>query len=125
MSACVLWSGTLSREGYARAWRDGRDVEMHRYLYVQRFGALPAGVVLHHTCGVKHCVNLAHLTALSLAEHRRLHGAIQTHCRNGHPRTPETIYRPPSGGTQCRLCHREQNRENMARYRAEGRAYAR
>jgi len=30
---------------------------------------------------------------------------LETHCRNGHERTPENTYVRPSGSRQCRACH--------------------
>lgn len=47
-----------------------------------------------------------------LAAGRRIHQRARerTHCKNGHPLTPENTYIPPSRPTRrvCRQCHREE-----------------
>lgn len=61
-------------DGYGVAARDGEHLA-HRWSYAHHVGAIPAGHELHHTCGVKRCVNPAHLEPLTPAEHKRRHRA--------------------------------------------------
>ena len=56
----------------------------HRVAYEIFVGPIPEGLVLDHLCGVGHCVNPAHLEAVTQEENRRRQAERQTHCRNGH-----------------------------------------
>jgi len=58
---CWIWQLSLSADGYARRHVAGRTVSVHRYLYEQRFGPIPAGASLDHLCRVRGCVNPEHL----------------------------------------------------------------
>lgn len=31
---------------------------------------------------------------------------MKTHCKRGHPRVAENLYRSPKGDSRCRICHR-------------------
>lgn len=63
------------RSGYGRLDVGGRKVPAHRYFYEWHIGAIAPGLVLHHDCRNRLCVNPAHLTPLSPEDHARLHGA--------------------------------------------------
>jgi hypothetical protein len=41
----------------------------------------------------------------------------QTHCANGHPRTPDNVSITPQGWTRCKACHREKMRRLYERRR--------
>ncbi len=47
----------------------------------------------------------------------RGHGSCANSCVAGHLRTPESVYRSPSGATRCRIC----NRASAAAYKARKR----
>jgi hypothetical protein len=120
VSECLLYAGRLSDRGYAQVWIDGRTVRLHRKMYEQFNGPIPEDAEIHHTCGVKHCLNPEHLQALGRDDHRRLHDPLgtaarraQTHCHAGHERTPDNIYVTPAGQWACKACRRE----NSRRYR--------
>lgn len=56
----------------------------------------------------------------------------KSHCKQGHPLTPETIYLKPSGGRQCRICvikrKTQQHKDKLANdpeYREKRRQYDR
>ena len=57
---CIIFTGTPSAE-YGRY----RGEQAHRYAYRTHNGPIPKGVVIHHTCFCKRCVNPAHLEAVS------------------------------------------------------------
>ncbi|MER8067181.1 HNH endonuclease signature motif containing protein [Streptomyces sp. NPDC094034] len=68
---CILWAGALDGGGYAVTNRKGRLSKVHRLMYESVMGAIPRGLVLDHLCRVRHCVNPAHLEAVSNAENVR------------------------------------------------------
>jgi hypothetical protein len=104
MSGCVLWKGRRSPNGYGRVGDGGYA---HRAAYEAVHGAIPNGFHLHHTCGVKACVNPEHLEALTAEQHASRHAP--THCKHGHEFTPENTYhydRRPWPMRGCRTCRR-------------------
>jgi hypothetical protein len=88
-TGCWLWTGALS-DGYGRCHHEGRLHRAHRLTFELLAGPIPQGDVLDHLCRVRHCVNPAHLEAVTIGENV-LRGtgpvavhARQTHCRHGH-----------------------------------------
>src|ERR1700753_1342661 len=63
-TGCWNWQRTLNNKGYAVGSfvKDGGQhvVLAHRYLYEQKYGAIPAGLVLDHRCCNRACVNPDH-----------------------------------------------------------------
>jgi hypothetical protein len=108
MSDCILWQGPVDRQGYGKVWHDGGSRIAHRVAWVQEHGEVAADVDIHHICGVKACVNLEHLQALTRAEHGRLHPFAQRPaCGQGHEYTEANTYVRPNGQRCCRACWRE------------------
>jgi hypothetical protein len=85
---CWLWTGGTDRDGYGRfqARRPGRwvYVRAHRWAYETRYGPIPGGLTLDHTCHTtdpgcaggpacphRRCVRPDHLEAVTFAENRR------------------------------------------------------
>lgn len=121
MSDCVVWRGGLLRLGYGGMHLgDGRRRLAHRVFYMLYNGPIPKGHEIHHTCGVRLCVNPRHLVALTGAEHTRLHQPrrpTQTHCRRGHAFTPENTYHQREEGRGCKTCRRLRDNARNARRR--------
>lgn len=123
---CLLYAGRLTSRGYARVWIHGREVALHRAMYEKFVGPVADGYELHHRCGIRHCINPAHLEAVTHTEHMRLHDPLRTrearekpYCRNGHARTPENLYVAPKTGLRaCRICRRNHRRAYAARLQA-------
>jgi len=117
---CWKWIAG-GRKGYGQIWdpRVGCMVGPHRISYELKFGAIPQGMLLHHTCENKLCVNPDHLVCMSQSEHSRLHethlnGARamrnRTHCHKGHPYdSANTLYKK-NGSRYCKTCHAARNR---------------
>ncbi len=77
-SGCWLWLGSLSRDGYA-ACKEPESNRAHRVYYIRMVGPIPTGKELDHLCVVRHCVNPAHLEAVThLENHRRSRVGILT-----------------------------------------------
>lgn len=114
-SGCHLWIGATDGEGRYGAFGVGRKVvRAHRWAWEQEHGPVPTGMDLDHLCRKTLCVNPAHL---ELVTHREnvLRGqsfaainAAKTHCKRGHPFSPETTRRTTDGGRQCLACARSE-----------------
>ena len=66
---CWLWTGSICSSGYGmfRVVGGQNSITAHQFLA----GKAPAGMVWHHTCRVKHCVNPDHLEAITRRERSR------------------------------------------------------
>jgi HNH endonuclease len=73
-SGCLIFTGPPLGSRYPKLAVGKKLVRAHRWAFEQAFGPIPAGLELHHSCGNRRCVNVAHLRAVTRAEHRRLHG---------------------------------------------------
>lgn len=116
---CWLWTGQINRYGYAKTSirRNGKDVHVsgHRLAYELFIGPIPVGQEIDHVkargCLYRHCVNPAHLEAVTPRENTLRStapsalNATKTHCPAGHEydEVNTRIYR---GRRHCRACDR-------------------
>lgn len=124
-TGCWIWMGAVCSDGYGKARRPYHTA--HRMAYVAKYGEVPRGKEIHHTCGTRCCVNPDHLTAVThaenvgLADYKKNHAnACKTHCRNGHALTVENVYveRDSQGNfkrRRCRECQKEAKRKRWQR----------
>jgi hypothetical protein len=68
---CWLWTGPKDLVGYGR--HGGKYELAHRVFYENARGKMEAGVMLHHLCRNKACVNPDHLEPMDRSEHARRH----------------------------------------------------
>lgn len=120
---CWPWVAALNYKGYGQFGlnRDGKkSVAAHRYSYELAHGPIPSGRQVHHVCENKACQNPSHLTTMEAGEHTLIgnnfsgRNARKTHCKRGHPLTPENSY-GYHGRRQCKICAREKAREQHRR----------
>ena len=135
---CWLWQGHIMESGYAvfdsgfspelgrRKW-----LRVHRFSYEEAKGPIPEGLTIDHLCRVRHCVNPAHLEAVTnwvnihRGETLARANLAKTHCLRGHEFTHENTYRHPSGGNRaCRICLRINDAAYKARQREKKKAVA-
>lgn len=84
---CWLWTGTTSADGYAHLTRDQKKIYGHRYSYELVKGPIPEGMIIHHTCNNKICVNPDHLELTT----RELHPGIAPPMGNQNRRGGDAI----------------------------------
>lgn len=67
---CWIWTASkVTNTGYGQFGH----MRAHRASYEFFIGPIPDGHDLHHTCGVKLCVNPDHLEPMTPLEHQPLH----------------------------------------------------
>lgn len=108
---CWLWKGAKHASGYGRIKRKRVPEQfVHRWAYICLVGLIPEGYQIDHLCKRPSCVRHSHLEAVSQRENwersnspSRLN-ALKTHCKHGHPLTPDMVYITKSGGRTCKVC---------------------
>ena len=114
---CWVWTGTRSkgrRQGYGLISAGNRTRHAHRIAYVLANGQIPAGMVIHHRCRNKLCVNPGHLELLSRADNSR-RDCTTTECIRGHQWTVENTRIDRRGIRVCRACVRWHRRKARAK----------
>lgn len=97
----------MKPNGYASFYPGGgrhvSKIYAHRFSYELAHGPLPEGAEVDHICNVRHCVNPAHLEAVSHRENLDRAVARRKTFKCGHGRSPENSYRKGAHST-CREC---------------------
>lgn len=118
---CWPWTASYRPHGYGQfAETPTRIRPAHVVAYELTVGPVPDGLEIDHTCRNRGCCNPAHLEAVTHAENIRRGespaaiNARKTHCKHGHPFTPENVYWLHGKWRRCRTCFRR----TEAAYRA-------
>jgi hypothetical protein len=117
---CWLWPG-FCRDGYGVVTRGAKSYAVHRLVWEEIAGPIPAGLVLARTadCPHRHCANPAHHQLIPETEkyvwgRRERIGVVnrsKTHCPRGHAYAGENLFRY-GGRRLCRTCQRQRSGEN-------------
>jgi hypothetical protein len=131
-TSCWIWTAAKNSKGYG-VFRGvaGRMVVAHRVSFAEANGVVPVGMDLDHLCRVRHCVNPAHLEAVSRQENVRrgvgpaatiARAAAMDRCRRGHSRSPvdTKTCRRADGSTfvRCLSCCKAKHSRYRARQKA-------
>lgn len=116
--SCWIWKGTKNPKGYGRIVVNGKPKPVHRVTYELVHGPVSDDLHLDHLCRRRDCVRPDHLEPVTNHENALRGARARTHCRNGHPRTPETFGRATLSASHstCLVCAAEWR----ARRRAHG-----
>lgn len=57
----ICTSHSKDRYGYIKLKRDGKSMNMHRWMYAQFVSMIPEGLIVRHKCDTPACINLEHL----------------------------------------------------------------
>ncbi len=130
-SGCLLWEGTIARDGYGSISRNGRTRVLHRFVWEEVNGTIPNGLHVLHRCDVPACVNVAHLflgthtdnmrDLVAKGRHARNKESFRrnkTHCQNGHLYSDENVGVTAKGARYCRICKRSAQQRYIDRKRA-------
>src|SRR5262245_49828213 len=105
-TGCWRWLGSTRPRGYGQLKWKGVPRQAHRAVYELLVGDLAAGITIDHLCGVKLCVNPAHMEPVTVDENHRRWARSIASCKRGHPFSVENTYRTPQGGRRCRTCRK-------------------
>lgn len=99
VTGCWNWTAGKKQRGYGSIWipegqaggKKGKCVQAHILSYVWKYGPVPKGLELDHTCRNRSCVNPDHLEAVThkvnclRGESPMAINARKTTCPKGHP----------------------------------------
>lgn len=111
-SGCWLWMRSVNWGGYGSMGVNGRSCKAHRVSYELLVGPIPEGLTLDHLCGVRCCVNPAHLEPVTRGENTLRGNAPSAQkarmktCVRGHELTLTN-----SGQRRCLICKRQYSAE--------------
>jgi hypothetical protein len=57
---CTSHYHYIGTSGYPCVWKDGRNQNLHKVLYEEKFGKLPKGMLVRHKCDNTKCINMRH-----------------------------------------------------------------
>jgi len=109
-TGCWLWIMRSELRGYPLAGFSGKTVRVSRLSYEAFIGEIPKGMTIDHKCGVKCCLNPAHLDAVSDEENRRRAGvpsyinSQKNECIHGHPLFGDNVTPRSDGKRRCVTC---------------------
>ena len=87
-NGCHIWTGTLSRSGYARikiGGRSGKTLQASRVAYEQANGQIPNGYEIDHICHNPKCVNPTHLRLATRSQNTQYTKGVRADNNSGFP----------------------------------------
>src|SRR3990167_746267 len=58
---CWIWTGGRHEKGYGLVKWQGKTQRIHRVVFETVYGPIPYGLVIHHICRTRACLNPDHL----------------------------------------------------------------
>ena len=110
-NGCWQWIGTITPAGYGKIVIEKRTFAAHRISYAWHVGDIQKGMLVHHRCENKACVNPEHLELKTSVAHSR-HHLYKSFCKRGHAMTEGNL-QVYKGHRGCRTCR---NIQQLARY---------
>ena len=115
---CWEWTGNKTKDGYGLFGLNYKTKLVHRISYEIKYGDIPEGLQIDHTCRNRSCVNPVHLESVTQQENMRRglagqNNKIKTRCPKGHEYTPDNIRKSKYNKRGCKTCDRI---SNLARY---------
>ena len=110
---CWLWVGAKCSDGYGNFKFYKKTKGAHQVSYILKYGVVPRGLELDHTCRQRSCVNPEHLEPVThhentlrgkVGETTRKRTLARTHCKHGHPFSGDNLYLDSNGYRYCRTC---------------------
>lgn len=112
---CWRWQANVTKAGYAM-FRHEKTRLAHRAAWLLFRGPIPDGHELRHICGVKDCVNPAHLKPVVEDAPRRTITSMSELCRRNHPGSDPRWGARGDGRRYCRECNRVQASARRSRH---------
>lgn len=109
-TACWIFTGYVTKQGYSRIGIGRSSVPGHRLAYANAHGMTlsdlaDTGLVLDHLCRTPSCVNAAHLELVTRRENTVRGMQLITHCPQGHEYTLDNLRNSYGRGRSCRTCY--------------------
>lgn len=113
-NGCWVWTGGRDSYGYGSLSFGNKTYKSHRVAYQYMTAEIGPELSLDHLCRNTLCFNPEHLDPVTRGENvLRGNAGPVSHCKRGHPATPENRRPVNNGGTACRVCDRMWGRKEI------------
>lgn len=117
-NGCWVWLRQKNPiTGYGTSSYKGKNMGAHRVSYILFYDQIPNGLVIHHKCENKICVNPEHLVAITQSENLSIagwhgkHHSSKTNCPYGHEYTlvEEKVHGIQRNHRRCKICEKKRS----------------
>lgn len=118
---CWYWLGAPSKAGYGLMSVANQTLYAHRISHELYKGPIDPGLEVDHLCRVRHCVNPAHLEAVTprvnnlRSQSPAARNAKVTHCPYGHAYDAANTGIGEHGTRKCKACKARRGRDRYVR----------